>query len=203
MTPDPTRDDISFLRRVSEEGRYAPLLGGRYLFMWGTVITIAYTFQYLILSQTLAWPGWSIAAMWLIVMAIAGRKMQHIHRTHLAKIRRKHRLVTLGAPAIMHVTVLQLACRQGRHFTVGRHHRARLIQPLATSALRNRQTVTSERLRASARARALMGCLARKSTISTLDCAEVMSVSPSSSKRAATRRSITALIRWISNQMPD
>ncbi|RFB05307.1 hypothetical protein [Parvularcula marina] len=72
MTPDPTRDDISFLKRVSEEGRYAPLLGGRYLLMWGTVITIAYTFQYLILSQTLAWPGWSIAAMWLIVMAIAG-----------------------------------------------------------------------------------------------------------------------------------
>lgn len=71
MTPDPTRDDISFLKRVSEEGRYAPLLGGRYLLMWGGVIAVGYIFQYLILARHLAWPGWSLGMMWLVLMGIA------------------------------------------------------------------------------------------------------------------------------------
>jgi hypothetical protein len=75
MTPDPTRDDLSFLRRISEEGRHAPLLGGRYLLFWGTAITIAYLGQYGILSGRLGLPEFAIPLLWLAVFAVAGIAM--------------------------------------------------------------------------------------------------------------------------------
>ena len=85
MSPDVTRDDISFLKRVSEEARYAPLLGGRYLVMWGSVVTVAYLCQYLILSGTLGWPQWTILPMWAVVMAVAAVCMALFGRTMARK----------------------------------------------------------------------------------------------------------------------
>ena len=81
MVPDPTRDDISFLKRVSEEGRYAPLLGGRYLTMWGSVIAVAYVFQYLIMSGKTGWPPYSLWVMWLVTGLVAAGFMIFFSRT--------------------------------------------------------------------------------------------------------------------------
>ena len=68
MLSDPSRDDLRYLREISESAKEAPLVGGRYLILWGTLISSAYVFEYLILSRQLAWPGWSIPVMWSIIM---------------------------------------------------------------------------------------------------------------------------------------
>ncbi|WOI53160.1 hypothetical protein [Parvularcula sp. LCG005] len=68
MNPDPTRDDLQFLRAISEEGRHAPLLGGRFLTLWGALISVAYVGEYAILSGRFGLPPISMLILWVTVM---------------------------------------------------------------------------------------------------------------------------------------
>ena len=42
---DATRDDVAYLRAVTEAARAAPLLGGRFLVFWGLLVPAAYLAQ--------------------------------------------------------------------------------------------------------------------------------------------------------------
>lgn len=70
MLNDPTRDDISFLRSVSESARLAPLLSGTHLVLWGTVIALCAFGQYLIVSRILAVGYATLPVMWGVAMGM-------------------------------------------------------------------------------------------------------------------------------------
>lgn len=75
MQPDPTRDDVAFLRRISDAAQNAPLLGGRYLVLWGVLLPLAYFGQYAILARVIDVPHSAILVLWAVVMAMAGLAM--------------------------------------------------------------------------------------------------------------------------------
>jgi hypothetical protein len=49
MTDNASSNDLAFLRSVAEKGAGAPLLGGRFLIFWGSLVAFAYVLHYLIL----------------------------------------------------------------------------------------------------------------------------------------------------------
>lgn len=59
--------DLAYLRDLAEAGQNAPLLGGRFLAMWGGLVTIAYTSHYII-SQGLF--GLDPAAYWMMWIGV-------------------------------------------------------------------------------------------------------------------------------------
>lgn len=65
------RDDIAYMRALAEEGRTAPLISGVYYVIWGEVGVVAGGWQYLTQSGLIAAPGWSIAAAWFGLGALA------------------------------------------------------------------------------------------------------------------------------------
>ena len=66
------QDDLARLRALAEEGRIRPLLGGRELVLYGIAIALAAMLHALIGMRVLAWPLWSIAAVWLVIMSATG-----------------------------------------------------------------------------------------------------------------------------------
>lgn len=45
--PSSLADDLSYIRDLAEAGQNAPLLGGRFLVMWGGLVSLAYTGHFL------------------------------------------------------------------------------------------------------------------------------------------------------------
>jgi hypothetical protein len=75
MTQD-TLADLARLRAIAEEGRRMPLLGGRHLILWGSVVALASLFHGAIVAKILPLPAISIAVTWFGLMgtaAIVGR----------------------------------------------------------------------------------------------------------------------------------
>lgn len=65
MTRSPSlADDLTFIRDLAEAGQNAPLLGGRFLAMWGGLVTLAYIGHFLIASGTLANGGIAYLYLW-------------------------------------------------------------------------------------------------------------------------------------------
>ena len=54
---DVTRDDVAFIREVTEAARNAPLLGGRFLLMWGTLLFVAYLAHWGVVTGHLGTPS--------------------------------------------------------------------------------------------------------------------------------------------------
>ena len=53
-SPGTLSSDLAYVRDLAEAGQNAPLLGGRFLVMWGGLVSLAYTGHFLI--ATGAWP---------------------------------------------------------------------------------------------------------------------------------------------------
>ena len=66
------RDNLAQLRRLAEEGRRAPLLGGRPLIAYGLAITLAAAFQAALLGGWVPLPSWVLALSWSAPMVAAG-----------------------------------------------------------------------------------------------------------------------------------
>lgn len=64
------RDDLAFVRSMTERASNAPLLGGRYLTFWGGLLTVAYLAHYLVASGFLGAPRF-IPWIW-ISFGVAG-----------------------------------------------------------------------------------------------------------------------------------
>lgn len=77
-----TETDLDYLRRVAESGEQAPLIGGRFLMIWGGLGVIACLVHWAILTETLPIAASLLGAVWLgygmiglIANAIAARTM--------------------------------------------------------------------------------------------------------------------------------
>ena len=57
--------DLAYVRDLAEAGQNAPLLGGRFLVMWGGLVSLAYTGHYLIATDAFGLPSFSYLVLWL------------------------------------------------------------------------------------------------------------------------------------------
>lgn len=64
MTED-SRDDLAFVREMTEAGRSAPLLGGRFFVFYGLLLPIAYCVQWMVLDGRFGLPMVTIAVIWI------------------------------------------------------------------------------------------------------------------------------------------
>ena len=52
-TAESTHEDLRYVRRLTESGAHAPLLGGRFMAWWGLLLTAAYVAHHLALAGTI------------------------------------------------------------------------------------------------------------------------------------------------------
>jgi hypothetical protein len=84
MTED-TLADIARLRAIAEEGRRMPLLGGRHMILWGSVVALASALHGAVLAGILPWPMISAAFIWFGLTGMAAlasrslRMTKHMH----------------------------------------------------------------------------------------------------------------------------
>lgn len=65
MTRSPSlAEDLSYIRDLAEAGQNAPLLGGRFLAMWGGLVTLAYIGHYLISAGVFGEDGLAYLYLW-------------------------------------------------------------------------------------------------------------------------------------------
>jgi hypothetical protein len=63
--------DLARLRAIAEEGRRMPLLGGRHLILWGSVVALASALHGAVVSQFVPLPMISIAFIWFGLTGLA------------------------------------------------------------------------------------------------------------------------------------
>ncbi|WP_375283883.1 hypothetical protein [Marinicauda pacifica] len=56
--------DLAFVRAMTERASRAPLLGGRFLLLWGGLLTLTYLAHFTILSELAGVPVWAISIIW-------------------------------------------------------------------------------------------------------------------------------------------
>lgn len=73
--PTTLTSDLAYLRDLAEAGQNAPLLGGRFLAMWGGLVTLAYIGHYMIASGQLGLGPQALGVMWagFVVLGIGGQ----------------------------------------------------------------------------------------------------------------------------------
>ncbi|KCZ50988.1 hypothetical protein HY29_06460 [Hyphomonas beringensis] len=71
MSPQTMADDLAYIRDLAEAGKNAPLLGGRFLVLWGGLTTAAYIGHYAIAEGMFGLQPVAFAIMW-IAYAILG-----------------------------------------------------------------------------------------------------------------------------------
>jgi hypothetical protein len=71
MTDDAIAD-LARLRTIAEEGRRLPLMGGRHLILWGSVIALATVLHGAVFTQILPLPAVSVAFIWFGLTGMAG-----------------------------------------------------------------------------------------------------------------------------------
>ncbi len=80
MTEDAIAD-LARLRELAEEGRRLPLLGGRHMIMWGSVIALASTLHGALIAKLLPLPMISAAVIWFGLTgaaAFASGSLKHV-----------------------------------------------------------------------------------------------------------------------------
>ncbi len=75
MNQSSMSDDIAYVRDLAEAGERAPLLGGRFLAMWGTLVSLAYFLHYATTANLFGWPSEAFAWIWgtFLVFGVAGQ----------------------------------------------------------------------------------------------------------------------------------
>ena len=64
--------DLAEASRIAKAGEDMPLVGNSIGLMWGVLITSIFSYQYLILSETLAFPEITLAFAWIAFGVIGG-----------------------------------------------------------------------------------------------------------------------------------
>ena len=72
MTNDTVKDDISYMRRLAEQGRSGPILGGTFLVAAGLVFGAACIADWAARSGWLPISGWGFLYLWLGAFAVFG-----------------------------------------------------------------------------------------------------------------------------------
>jgi hypothetical protein len=68
---DMRNEELARLRAIAEEGRHAPLLGGRHLILWGSAMTVALLINWAVVERHLPWPGYVLAFSWFGIAFLA------------------------------------------------------------------------------------------------------------------------------------
>ena len=71
-TTKETTEDLAYIRQVSEAASGAPLLGGRFLVFWGSLVAAAWAAQWAILSGAAGLGVQALGPMWLAFGVIGG-----------------------------------------------------------------------------------------------------------------------------------
>ncbi|MBV7255649.1 hypothetical protein KCG44_02485 [Pacificimonas sp. WHA3] len=58
------QDDLNALRRIAEEGRDLPLMGGRHFLIWGIALPVAGIYHWAVVSGHIDAPGWTLTLSW-------------------------------------------------------------------------------------------------------------------------------------------
>ncbi len=73
MTRTPSlADDLNYIRDLAEAGQNAPLLGGRFLAMWGGLVSLAYLGHFLIATGTVQLGGMAYLYLWIAFGVLGG-----------------------------------------------------------------------------------------------------------------------------------
>lgn len=64
--------DLTELRRIAEEGRNLPMLGGAHFILWGSALPLAALYHWLLMSGYIDMPYWTLTVCWFGMAAIAG-----------------------------------------------------------------------------------------------------------------------------------
>lgn len=73
MTRTPSlAEDVNFIRDLAEAGQNAPLLGGRFLAMWGGLVTLAYVGHFLIATGAVDLGAMSLLYLWIAFGVMGG-----------------------------------------------------------------------------------------------------------------------------------
>jgi hypothetical protein len=62
-TADTAQEDLRYVRQLAESGAHAPLLGGRFMALWGLLLTVAYTLQHFALHGSIGDGGGAVFGM--------------------------------------------------------------------------------------------------------------------------------------------
>ena len=65
-------NDLAYVRDLAEAGHNAPLLGGRFLAMWGGLVTLAYIGHYLIATGAFGLPPSAYWMLWVAFGLVGG-----------------------------------------------------------------------------------------------------------------------------------
>lgn len=70
-------DELGYIRDLAEAGQNAPLLGGRFLTMWGALVCLAYFGHFLIATGALGLPPSAFMILWMSIalLGIAGQAL--------------------------------------------------------------------------------------------------------------------------------
>ncbi|HRK65610.1 MAG TPA: hypothetical protein PLN53_14540 [Terricaulis sp.] len=72
MTREEMLADLAYARTLAEEGRHAPLIGGRYLVLFGALLCVAYLAHWALTTGVIAAPPWALGALWALFGVCAG-----------------------------------------------------------------------------------------------------------------------------------
>ena len=73
MTRTPSlADDLNYIRDLAEAGQNAPLLGGRFLAMWGGLVSLAYLGHFLIATGAVQLGGMAYLYLWIAFGVLGG-----------------------------------------------------------------------------------------------------------------------------------
>lgn len=75
MNQSSLSDDLAYVRDLAEAGEQAPLLGGRFLTLWGALVSVAYLMHYATAAGLFGWPDEAYGVIWgtFLVLGIAGQ----------------------------------------------------------------------------------------------------------------------------------
>lgn len=65
-------DDLNYIRDLAEAGQKAPLLGGRFLAMWGGLVSLAYLGHFLIATGAVQLGGMAFLYLWIAFGLLGG-----------------------------------------------------------------------------------------------------------------------------------
>lgn len=75
MNQSSLSEDLAYVRDLAEAGERAPLLGGRFLAMWGALVSVAYFLHYATTANLFGWSAEAFAWIWgtFLVLGIGGQ----------------------------------------------------------------------------------------------------------------------------------
>lgn len=80
MTREEILSDLAYAKAIAEEGRQAPLIGGRYLVFFGLLLALTYVTHWAISTGVVAAPDYALGLVWACFGVAAGVGSSLVYR---------------------------------------------------------------------------------------------------------------------------